>query len=76
MIPISKPYIGKLENRYIQKVLNSKVLVDGYFQQKVEKIIVLFFVVVQYKNVLLVRPSSFFIIVGQQIFIAFYSGYI
>lgn len=39
MIPISKPYIGKLENRYIQKVLNSKVLVDGYFQQKVEKII-------------------------------------
>ena len=39
MIPISKPYINKLETYYIQKVLNSKILVDGYFQQKVEKII-------------------------------------
>ena len=39
MIPISKPYINILETRYIQKVLSSKILVDGYFQQKVERII-------------------------------------
>jgi len=39
MIPISKPFFDKLEKKYINQVLNSKILVDGPFQHKVEEII-------------------------------------
>ena len=39
MIPISKPFFNKLEKKYLNQVLDSKILVDGPFQQKVEKII-------------------------------------
>ena len=40
MIPISKPFFDNLEKKYLNQVLNSKILVDGHFQHKVEKIIV------------------------------------
>jgi len=39
MIPISKPFFNSDEKKYINKVINSKILVDGPFQSKVEKII-------------------------------------
>ena len=39
MIPISRPFFNKLEKKYLNQVLNSKILVDGPFQHKVEKII-------------------------------------
>jgi dTDP-4-amino-4,6-dideoxygalactose transaminase len=39
MIPISKPFFTSDEKKYINRVLNSKILVDGPFQNKVEKII-------------------------------------
>ena len=39
MIPISRPFFNKLEKKYLDQVLNSKILVDGPFQHKVEKII-------------------------------------
>ena len=39
MIPISKPFLGKLEKKYLNQVLDSKILVDGPFQHKVEGII-------------------------------------
>lgn len=39
MIPISKPFFDNLEKKYLNQVLNSKILVDGPFQHKVEKII-------------------------------------
>lgn len=39
MIPISKPFLNKSEKKYISQVINSKILVDGPFQNKVEKII-------------------------------------
>ena len=39
MIPISKPFFNKLEKKYLNQVLDSKILVDGPFQHKVEKII-------------------------------------
>ena len=39
MIPISKPFFNNLEKKYLNQVLNSKILVDGQFQHKVEKII-------------------------------------
>jgi dTDP-4-amino-4,6-dideoxygalactose transaminase len=39
MIPISKPFFNSDEKKYLNKVINSKILVDGPFQSKVEKII-------------------------------------
>jgi len=39
MIPISRPFFNKLEKKYLDQVLDSKILVDGPFQHKVEKII-------------------------------------
>jgi dTDP-4-amino-4,6-dideoxygalactose transaminase len=39
MIPISKPFFNQNEKIYINKVINSKILVDGPFQSQVEKII-------------------------------------
>jgi len=39
MIPLSKPYINNKDFKYVSKVLNSKILTDGFFQNKVEKII-------------------------------------
>ena len=39
MIPISKPFFNQNEKKYINKVINSKILVDGPFQSQVEKII-------------------------------------
>jgi dTDP-4-amino-4,6-dideoxygalactose transaminase len=39
MIPISKPFFNNLEKKYLSQVLNSKILVDGPFQHKVEEII-------------------------------------
>ena len=39
MIPLSKPNINKKDFKYIKKVLNSNILTDGFFQNKVEKII-------------------------------------
>jgi dTDP-4-amino-4,6-dideoxygalactose transaminase len=39
MIPISKPFFNSDEKKYINKVINSKILVDGPFQSRVEKII-------------------------------------
>jgi len=39
MIPISKPFFNEYEKKYINKVINSKILVDGPFQSKVEKVI-------------------------------------
>jgi dTDP-4-amino-4,6-dideoxygalactose transaminase len=39
MIPISRPFFNKDEKKYIYEVINSRILVDGIFQTKVEKII-------------------------------------
>lgn len=39
MIPISRPFFGKNEKEYINQVIGSKILVDGPFQNAVEKII-------------------------------------
>ena len=39
MIPISKPFFNNDEKKYINEVIDSKILVDGPFQSKVEKII-------------------------------------
>ena len=39
MIPISKPFFNSDEKKYINEVIDSKILVDGPFQNKVEKII-------------------------------------
>ena len=39
MIPISKPFFNADEKKYINEVIDSKILVDGPFQSKVEKII-------------------------------------
>ena len=39
MIPISKPFFNSDEKKYINEVIDSKILVDGPFQSKVEKII-------------------------------------
>lgn len=39
MIPITKPSIDNSDYRYIKKVLKSKILTDGYFQQKTEKLL-------------------------------------
>ena len=39
MIPLSKPTINKKDFKHIEKVLNSKILTDGFFQNKVEKVI-------------------------------------
>ena len=39
MIPISKPSIEKKDLRFIKNVFESKILTDGYFQQKSENLI-------------------------------------
>ena len=39
MIPITKPYIEKDDLKFLNKVINSKILTDGYFQRKCESII-------------------------------------
>ena len=39
MIPISKPFFNQSEKKYINQVIESKILVDGPFQSAVEKII-------------------------------------
>ena len=39
MIPLSKPFIEKKDLIYLKKVLNSKILTDGYFQKKCENLI-------------------------------------
>ena len=39
MIPISQPYIEKKDFIYIKKVLESKILTDGFFQNKCENFI-------------------------------------
>ena len=39
MIPITKPSLDRSDYRYIKQVLNSKILTDGYFQQKTEKLL-------------------------------------
>ncbi len=39
MIPITKPSLDNSDYRYIKKVLKSKILTDGYFQQKTEKLL-------------------------------------
>lgn len=39
MIPISRPFFAKNEKKYINQVIESKILVDGPFQNAVEKII-------------------------------------
>ena len=39
MIPISKPFIEKKDFKYIKKVLENKILTDGFFQNKCEKFI-------------------------------------
>ena len=39
MIPITKPYIEKDDLKFLKKVVDSKILTDGYFQKKCEKII-------------------------------------
>ena len=36
MIPITKPSLDNSDYKYIKKVLKSKILTDGYFQQKTE----------------------------------------
>tara|TARA_B100001057_G_scaffold210040_1_gene210679 strand:- start:915 stop:2072 length:1158 start_codon:yes stop_codon:yes gene_type:complete len=36
MIPITKPSLDNSDYKYIKKVLKSKILTDGYFQQKAE----------------------------------------
>lgn len=39
MIPITKPSIDKSDYKFIKKVLKSKILTDGFFQQKTERLI-------------------------------------
>ena len=39
LIPITKPSLDKNDLKHIVKVLNSKILTDGFFQNKVEKVI-------------------------------------
>ena len=39
MIPITKPYIEKDDLKFLKKVVDNKILTDGYFQKKCEKII-------------------------------------
>ena len=39
MIPITKPSLDRSDYRYIKQVLKSKILTDGYFQQKTEKLL-------------------------------------
>ena len=39
MIPITRPSIKKNDLNYLKKVLDSKILTDGYFQNKTEIII-------------------------------------
>ena len=39
MIPLTKPSINKNEIQYFKKILNSKILTDGYFQKKTESLI-------------------------------------
>ena len=39
MIPITKPSLDNSDYRYIKQVLKSKILTDGYFQQKTEKLL-------------------------------------
>ena len=39
MMPISRPFFNKDEKKYVNQVINSKILVDGIFQRKVENII-------------------------------------
>ena len=39
MIPISRPFFNEDEKKYVNQVINSKILVDGIFQRKVENII-------------------------------------
>ena len=36
MIPITKPSLDSSDYKHIKKVLKSKILTDGYFQQKTE----------------------------------------
>ena len=36
MIPITKPSLDNSDYKHIKKVLKSKILTDGYFQQKTE----------------------------------------
>ena len=39
MIPITKPYIEKNDLKFLKKVLDNKILTDGYYQKKCESII-------------------------------------
>ena len=39
MIPITKPSLDNSDYKYIKQVLKSKILTDGYFQQKTEKLL-------------------------------------
>ena len=39
MIPLSKPSINKKDFKYVEEALNSNILTDGFFQNKVEQII-------------------------------------
>ena len=39
MIPISQPFIEKKDFKYIKKVLENKILTDGFFQKKCENFI-------------------------------------
>jgi len=39
MIPISQPFIEKKDFKYIKKVLENKILTDGFFQNKCENFI-------------------------------------
>ena len=52
MIPITKPSLDNSDYRYIKQVLKSKILTDGYFQQKTEKLLIA--VAVKYKKVRLI----------------------
>ena len=35
MIPITKPYIEKDDLKFLNKVVDSKILTDGFFQKNV-----------------------------------------
>ena len=39
MIPVSNPYIDIKDLRHFKKLFKSKILTDGFFQKKCEKII-------------------------------------
>ena len=39
MIPLTKPYIEKKDIKFIKKVLETRILTDGYFQKKCENFI-------------------------------------